>query len=225
MIDTRIKGHSYPQDWYEDAVRELLGKIGDLDDQAMTEIVRLHSEGLAKPDDLTRHASSGSGRERRSGWRRRVISPPGRRRWPDWTAEQQVARQPRQQRMAPDEVVAYLRSLPSLWSDAAPEGRQALAAALFTKLDVEGYTKTRYQLTPDAVTSVSAQPCRRSSRPVVTQVGLVGAVPADRMCGRGAGGVLVGQRSVDQGRDVRLPTLAELSEGIVSAPTEQPGPP
>jgi len=68
-------------------------------------------------------------------------------------AEQQVARQPRQQqRMAPDEVVAYLRSLPKLWNDAGSEGRQAIAAALFTKLEVEGYTKMRYALTPDAVT-------------------------------------------------------------------------
>ena len=54
--------------------------------------------------------------------------------------------------MAPDEVVAYLRSLPRLWVDAGPAGRQALAAALFTKLDVEGYTKMRFALTPDAVT-------------------------------------------------------------------------
>ena len=68
-------------------------------------------------------------------------------------AEQQVARQPRQQqRMAPDEVVVYLRSLPSLWADSGPEGRQAIASALFTKLEVEGYTKMRYELTPDAVT-------------------------------------------------------------------------
>jgi hypothetical protein len=47
MIDTRIKGHSYPREWYEDAVGELLAKVGDLDDQAMTEVVRLYSEGLA----------------------------------------------------------------------------------------------------------------------------------------------------------------------------------
>ncbi|MGD8487370.1 MAG: hypothetical protein PVH07_12105 [Chloroflexota bacterium] len=52
-VDTRIKGHSYPQEWYEDAVGELLGKVGDLDDQAMTEVVRLYGEGLAKPDELT----------------------------------------------------------------------------------------------------------------------------------------------------------------------------
>ena len=53
QIDTRIKGNSYPQEWYEDAVGELLGKVGDLDDQAMTEVVRLYGEGLAKPDELT----------------------------------------------------------------------------------------------------------------------------------------------------------------------------
>jgi hypothetical protein len=53
--------------------------------------------------------------------------------------------------MAPDEVVEYLRSLPSLWTDSGPEGRQALASALFTKLEVEGYQKMTYELTPDAV--------------------------------------------------------------------------
>jgi hypothetical protein len=54
--------------------------------------------------------------------------------------------------MAPDEVVAYLRALPSLRADAGPEGRQTLATALFTELEVEGYKKMRYELTPDAVT-------------------------------------------------------------------------
>jgi hypothetical protein len=48
-------------------------------------------------------------------------------------------------------VGTYLRSLPSLWADAGPDGHQALAAALFTKLEVEGYRKMTYELTPDAV--------------------------------------------------------------------------
>ena len=143
----------YPQEWYEDAVGELLGKVGELDDQAMTEIVRLYGEGLAKPDELTLARIE---REREEASQRLAKT----RDVAAWQAtmarldaEQQVARQPRQQqRMAPDEVVAYLRSLPSLWTDAGPEGRQALASALFTKLEVEGYTKMRYQLTPDAVT-------------------------------------------------------------------------
>ena len=155
---------------------ELLGKVGDLDDAAMTEIVRLYSEGLAKPDELTLARIE---REREEASQRLAKT----RDVAAWQAtmarldaEQQVARQPRQrQRMAPDEVVAYLRSLPTLWNDAGPEGRQALAPALFTKLEVEGYQKMPYELTPDAVISVSARHYRRSSRPVVTQVGLVGA--------------------------------------------------
>jgi hypothetical protein len=42
--DQRIKGHSYPREWYEDAVGELLGQIGSLDDHTMTEVVRLYGE-------------------------------------------------------------------------------------------------------------------------------------------------------------------------------------
>jgi hypothetical protein len=94
-------------------------------------------------------------------------------------AEQQVARQPRQhQRMAPDEVVAYLRSLPTLWTDAGPEGRQALASALFTKLEVEGYQTMRYGLTADAV-----------------DIGLGAASPAQLETGGQMGGFGRGERT------------------------------
>ena len=66
-------------------------------------------------------------------------------------AESEVARQPRhERRMESAEVVAYLRSLPSLWNEAGPEGRQALATAMFAKLEVEGYQKMTYELTPEA---------------------------------------------------------------------------
>jgi hypothetical protein len=79
--------------------------------------------------------------------------------------------------MAPEEGVAYLRSLPSLWNDAGPEGRQAIASALFTKLEVEGYTKMRYQLTPDAVS-----------------LGLGAALPAQLETGGHTGGFGRGER-------------------------------
>jgi hypothetical protein len=151
-LDTRIKGNSYPKEWYEDAVGELLGLIGSLDDNAMTEVVRLYGEGLAKPDELTlaridRERDEASQRLAKTrdvaAWQATMAR---------LDAEQQVARQPRQhQRMAPEEVVTYLRSLPSLWDDSGPEGRQALASALFTRLEVEGYQTMRYELTPDAV--------------------------------------------------------------------------
>ena len=117
----------------------------------MTEVVRLYSEGLAKPDELTLERIE---REREEASQRLATT----RDIAAWQAtmarldaETEVAKQSRQhQRMAPDEVVEYLRALPSLWADAGPEGRQALASALFTKPEVEGYQKMSYQLTPDA---------------------------------------------------------------------------
>ena len=45
----------------------------------------------------------------------------------------------------------YLRSLPSLWADAGPEGRQALATALFARTEVVGFERMEYELTPDAI--------------------------------------------------------------------------
>jgi hypothetical protein len=156
----------------------------------MTEVVRLYGEGLAKPDELTLARIE---REREEASQRLAKS----RDVAAWQAtmarldaEQQVARQPRQhQRMAPDEVVAYLRSLPKLWADAGPEGRQALASALFTKLEVEGYTKMRYELTPDAVT-----------------LGLGAALPAQTETGGHTGGFGRGER----GRPARVGTCAGL---------------
>jgi phage terminase large subunit-like protein len=53
--------------------------------------------------------------------------------------EEEVARQPREERrLARTDVVGYLRSLPWMWADSGPEGRRAIAAALFAKMDVEG---------------------------------------------------------------------------------------
>ncbi len=58
-----------------------------------------------------------------------------------------------------------------------PEGRQALASALFTKLEVEGYQKMTYALTPDAVT-----------------LGLGAAPPAQTETGGHTGGFGRGER-------------------------------
>jgi len=52
---------------------------------------------------------------------------------------------------AETQVAMKPRSLPSLWADPGPEGRQALASGLFIKLEVVGYVKMTYELTPDAV--------------------------------------------------------------------------
>ncbi len=92
---------------------------------------------------------------------------------------------------APDglHVAAIMRpSLPSLWADAGPEGRQALASALFTKLEVEGYTKMRYQLSPDVANLGLGAALPTQLETGVTQVGLVGArgvAPAWPTCSPG----------------------------------------
>ncbi len=45
----------------------------------------------------------------------------------------------------------YLRSLPRLRADAGPDGRQALVVAIFARLDVLGFQRFEYELTPDAI--------------------------------------------------------------------------
>ena len=52
-------------------------------------------------------------------------------------AEEALAREPvESRRLTPPEIVDYLRSLPSLWADAGPSGRQALVRAIFARTDV-----------------------------------------------------------------------------------------
>lgn len=67
-------------------------------------------------------------------------------------AEEQDAREPVEVgRLSSAEVVDYLRSLPAFWSEAGPDGRQALATAIFARTDIAGFERLEYELTPDAV--------------------------------------------------------------------------
>lgn len=67
-------------------------------------------------------------------------------------AKEQIARGPVEiRRLTPTEIVDYTRSLPRLWADAGPDGRQALVAAVFAKLDVLGFQRLEYELTSDAM--------------------------------------------------------------------------
>ncbi|MCC6227567.1 MAG: recombinase family protein [Microthrixaceae bacterium] len=160
--DRRIQGHSYPQAWYEDAVGTLLGEVGSLDDLTITEAVRLYGEDPGRADEFAlarierqrEEAAQRLAKTRDIGtWQATMLR---------LDAEAEVARSPRDdRRMAPAEVVAYLRSLPAMWADSGPEGRRALATALFATIDVEGYQRMEYTLTPEA-----------------TELGLSGALPA-----------------------------------------------
>ena len=66
--------------------------------------------------------------------------------------EEGLAREPVDTpRLTPPGIVDYLRSLPSLWAEAGPAGRQALVEAIFARLDVLGFQRLEYELTPDAI--------------------------------------------------------------------------
>ncbi|HEY5275861.1 MAG TPA: hypothetical protein VIK38_04895 [Coriobacteriia bacterium] len=67
-------------------------------------------------------------------------------------AEEQAAREPVEAgRLSSGEVVDYLHSLPALWTEAEPDGRQAHATALFARTEVTGFEQMVYELTPDAI--------------------------------------------------------------------------
>jgi hypothetical protein len=67
-------------------------------------------------------------------------------------AEERVAREPVEtRRLTPSEIVDYTRSLPRLWADSGPDGKQALVGAVFAKLDVLGFQRLGYELSLDAI--------------------------------------------------------------------------
>jgi DNA invertase Pin-like site-specific DNA recombinase len=150
--DKRVQGHSYPQDWYEDAIGELLSQVGGVDETSISEAVRLYND---RPSDVDRVALARIERDREELGRRLARN----RDVAAWQTgmsrldgEEQLARQPVQSgRLTPPEVVAYLRSLPKLWADSGPDGRQAMALSLFARTEVIGFEQMIYELTPDAI--------------------------------------------------------------------------
>ncbi|MGH2406449.1 MAG: hypothetical protein ACRDF7_00025 [Candidatus Limnocylindrales bacterium] len=150
--DGRVKGHSYPQAWYEDALGALLAEIGRVDDSVITEVARIHGEHQPRADELTfariertrEEAARQLAKARDVGaWQATMAR---------LDAEERVAREPLEpRRLTPPEIVDYLRSLPALWADAGPNGRQALATAIFVRTDVLGFQRLEYELTADAI--------------------------------------------------------------------------
>jgi hypothetical protein len=201
----RIKGHSYPQAWYEDAIRLLLERIGRVDDRTITDVVRLHGTYRPRSDELAlaRIERARDDAARQLGKTRDLVAwqaTMGR-----LDAEEALARQPVEpSRLSPSEIVDYVRSLPKLWADAGPDGRQALANSIFARLDVLGFQRLEYELTPDAI-----------------ELGLDAALPPLLELGRQIGEFGRGERvsashtdlSVDR---IRLAPLGTLTEGVAS---------
>jgi DNA invertase Pin-like site-specific DNA recombinase len=150
--DKRVQGHSYPQEWYEHAIGKLLEQVGGVDDVSITEAVRLYHDRPSRVDEVT---LARIGREREEAGRQLAKTrdvAAWQREMAQLDAEEQAAREPVEAgRLSSGEVVAYLRSLPSLWADAGPDGRQALATAIFARTDVMGFERLEYDLTPDAI--------------------------------------------------------------------------
>lgn len=150
--DKRVQGHSYPQEWYEHAIGKLLEEVGGIDDLSITEAVRLYHDRPARVDEAT---LARVGREREEAGRRLAKTRDvlaWQRDMAQLDAEEQAARQPTETgRLSSGEVVSYLRSLPVLWADAGPDGRQVMATAIFAQTDVLGFERMEYKLTPEAI--------------------------------------------------------------------------
>ncbi len=150
--DKRAGGHSYPKEWYEDAIGALLSEVGSVDDVTITEVVSRYHDQPPRIDDaaLARVSREREEASRRLAKSRDVMA--WQREMAQLDAEEQATRNPVERgQLTSSEVVAYLRSLPSLWSDSGPDGRQALATALFARTDVQGFERMEYELTPEAI--------------------------------------------------------------------------
>jgi hypothetical protein len=150
--DKRAGGHSYPQAWYEDAIGLLLSEVGWVDDVTITEVVRRYHDRPPRVDGaaLARVSHEREEASRRLAKSRDVMA--WQREMAQLDAEEQAARDPVERgQLTSSETVAYLRSLPSLWADSGPDGRQALMTALFARTDVIGFERMEYELTPDAI--------------------------------------------------------------------------
>lgn len=58
---------------------------------------------------------------------------------------------PTELQLTAPEIVDYTQSIPRLWADSGTDGRRALVIAIFARLDVLGFQRLEYELTPDAI--------------------------------------------------------------------------
>ncbi len=128
-------------------------------------------------------------------------------------AEAEVSRQPRGwRRLSPPEVVDYLRSLLTMWTDAGPQDRRALATALFAKVDESGCQKVEYELTSEAIELALSR-----ARPAILEVGVQSRSARRAACPRGAPQVALQVRAVD--RHPRMSAASAVSSVAAMAPS------
>jgi hypothetical protein len=131
LHDSRVKGHSYPQAWYEDAVGAILARIGRVDDATISEVVRLHDAYRPRVDELTLARIRRSREDATKSYLKTRDVAALQATMARLDTEERIAGEPVAiRRLTPLEIVDYTRSLPRLWADAGPNGRQAMVGDL-----------------------------------------------------------------------------------------------
>jgi len=144
---TSTAGHSYPQEWHEG----LAGVVLDRSPSASDDLLRAVLSADVAVDEV---ALARIGRDRDDATRkltetRDVIAWQAKMAQLD--AEEAAARTVSHGRLTDDEVVAYVRDLPSLWRDTDAAGRKSLATALWSDFAALGWQKVTYTWTRHAL--------------------------------------------------------------------------
>lgn len=126
-------------------------RIGDVE-SSISEVVRLHGAYRPRADELTLARINRAKEDAARQFIRTRDLTALQTTMARLDAEECLANEPvESRRLTPLEIVDYARSLPRLWADSGPDGRQAIVAAIFRRLDVLGFERLEYELTPDAV--------------------------------------------------------------------------
>jgi hypothetical protein len=140
-------GTGYRQEWYEGLVEQLLERV-TLEGPTIAQVV----DAVADPVE-DRLVLARVERERDEALRRYRADRDGEAltvAMARLDAEEAKARRPLPSSMSANEVVGYLRDLPTLWAD-APASRVRIAESLFERIDVLGFQRAGIHLSGDAI--------------------------------------------------------------------------
>lgn len=141
-------GTSYPREWYEAIIEQLLDRVAVSDESAIARVVReLDADADSRIDQvaIARIARAKAEAGRRLEQTRDIDSWQATMQRLD--AEEAAAKTANHKRgvLTEAEIRRYLEGLGTLWRNADDEGRQALALALFDRLAVSGFKSLTYE--------------------------------------------------------------------------------
>ncbi|MHB8958485.1 MAG: recombinase family protein [Candidatus Limnocylindrales bacterium] len=149
--DRRTRGESYPAGVYEGVIPQFLEQVA-VGARARADTIALATapEHLAPGDPLalariTREREAATSRYLRERDVAALEATMAR-----LDAEEKAALVRPRRSPTPAEAIGYLKDLPRLWRETDDEGRRAMAASLFDRINVLGTEWARGKLTPDA---------------------------------------------------------------------------